>query len=55
MASLLEELQDRLGADWAAIRAAKDAAREERGRLRKNLQGCGTTDAAIFAFGSLAR
>ncbi|QDV05782.1 hypothetical protein Poly30_12840 [Planctomycetes bacterium Poly30] len=55
MASLLEELQVRLGADWAAIRAAKEAARDERGRLRKNLQGCGTTDAAIVAFGSLAR
>ncbi|MEM8713415.1 MAG: nucleotidyltransferase domain-containing protein [Planctomycetota bacterium] len=55
MTSHLDELQGRLGADWSSIRGARSAAADERARLRTNLQGCGTTDAAIVAFGSLAR
>jgi predicted nucleotidyltransferase len=55
MAQLVEDLQQALGASWPSIIAARQAAMAQHATLGELLKGCGTSDAAIVAFGSLAR
>lgn len=55
MGEPLEELQTALHARWQAINRARVAAMSERLKLGELLRDIGTTDAAIVAYGSLAR
>jgi predicted nucleotidyltransferase len=51
----LEQLQTQAGVTWPQIVAARDATEERRAELAERLKGLGTADAALVAFGSLAR
>ena len=51
----LEQLQTRASTHWPHIAAARDATQQRRVKLAELLCGLGTADAALVAFGSLAR
>jgi predicted nucleotidyltransferase len=48
-------LQERLGASWPQINAARVRAQAKRVELREKLQGFDSDDTSIVVFGSLAR
>lgn len=53
--SSVDLLEQRLGADWGQIRAARSRARNKRNELRKALSGIDSEDTSIVVSGSLGR
>lgn len=51
----IEALEERLGADWGAIKHARAAAIEKKAKLREDLASLDSEDTSIVVFGSLAR
>ncbi len=51
----IDELQERLGADWKMIAKAREHAVTSRARLKEKLSGLDSEDTSIVVFGSLAR
>jgi hypothetical protein len=55
MSTSLEQLEKRLGADWAHLRRARELAQSKRLELRNVLSNLDTEDTSIVVSGSLAR
>lgn len=51
----IDLLQVRLGADWVAIRKARESAIQKRAQLQADLASLDSEDTSIVVFGSLAR
>jgi predicted nucleotidyltransferase len=51
----IDELQQRLGVEWAPIKTAREEARKKRKQLENDLMGYGSSDTSLVVFGSLAR
>src|SRR5258705_4321393 len=51
----IDLLEHRLGADWSAIKNARESAVEKRAELRAFLVSLDSDDTSIVVFGSLAR
>ena len=54
-ATQVEQLEQRLHADWSHLREARSAARERSASLRKALAGLDSEDTSVVVSGSLAR
>ena len=54
-ATQVEQLEQRLHADWSHLREARSAARERSAGLRKALAGLDSEDTSVVVSGSLAR
>ena len=55
MSTSLEQLEERIGADWAHLRRARELAQSKRLELRRVLSNMDTEDTSIVVSGSLAR
>jgi predicted nucleotidyltransferase len=55
IATNVEQLERRLGAEWSHLRHARELARNKRSELRGALQGMDSEDTSIVVSGSLAR